>query len=368
MTKKGGKRRQAPNRQQQEQAAARRRALSAGARGGGAPRTSASPGGADSQESAPDVTSAARTGGVPPPARYYLDVSAVRIQDWLARTPDLKFRRGASIMLSAATGQDAWPDARLPHGMRWNAEAGDLDGVVSLTVAGDVAGPDVTGCVAAAAREVAQALRRALPHCPVQAVAGTGSSYAEAYREVAQARRDGDFLLDSPPAPAETILAKPCDQCRAAPAEHQNVEIVGVDDREDLCGECQARVKAAGGTKGDQPRRSPRPERRMKDALAAAGMTVRGFPDDFRQLAEAGRRDRDDAATQLALIYADGNRVGAFLSEAAAHAERHGTPGKAEIVRALDTATLAALADAVSGCFGGLSGRRCWRIWRAVMT
>lgn len=301
------------------------------------------------------VTDAAATA---PRTRHYLDVSAVRIQEWLARTPDLKFRRGASIMLSDATSRQAWTDARLPGGLRWNTEAGDLDGVVSLTVDDAVAGPDVAEVLASAAREVAAALRRSMPYCPVQAVTGAGDSYAYAYREIERARRDGDVLVDAPPAPAEVILAKPCDQCRAAPAGHRDVQIIAAEKPEDLCGECLARVEAAGGTKGDRPRRSPRPEQRMKAALAAAGMTVAGFPDDFRQLAEGGRRDGggDDAATQLCLIYADGNRVGAFLTEAAAYAREHGTPAKADIVPALDSATLAALADAVKARFGW-SGR-----------
>jgi hypothetical protein len=342
---------QAPNRQQQQEAAARRRAVGAGTSSGRAPARPSSP-----DQAGPS----ARTAGTPAPGgrlpstlRHYLDVSVVRIQEWLARTPDLKFRRGASIMLSEATGRGAWPDTRLPHGMQWNTEAGDLDGVVSLAVREEVAESEVTDCLTAAAQQVAGALRQALPHCSIQAVVGAGEGYANAYGEIDRARRDGDLLVDFPPAPAELILAKPCDQCRAAPAEHQQVEIVGVEKREDLCGECLARVEAAGGTKDDRPHRSPRPEQRMKAALTAAGMTVKGFPDDFSQLAKAGQRDSDDAATQLALIYADGNRVGAFLSEAAEHARAHGIPAKDEIVRALDTAALAALADAITACFAG---------------
>ena len=89
----------------------------------------------------------------------------------------------------------------------------------------------------------------------------------------------------------------------------------------------------------------------MKAALAEAGMSVTGFPDGFEELAKAGRHDPDDAATQLALIYADGNQVGAFLS-AAVHQAR--IP-KAEIVPVIDRATLAALADAIGDRFAGWS-------------
>ena len=351
MSRKGGKKgKPAQTRQQQQQeAAARRQSLS---RTGGVSRTDAAQPGTTGTASVP--ASAAASASAPPArVRRYLDVSAVRIQDWLARSPDLKFRRGASVMLSEATGGSAWLPGQIPSGMQWNDQAGDLDGVVSLVVDDTTSETDAAACVSAAATQVAAVLRQALPHCPVQAVAGKGESYAEAYREIDRARRDGDFLVDSPPAPPEVILAKPCDVCRAAPAQHSNVKIIETEEGEDLCGECKARFKAAGGTQGDKEGRSPRPERRMKAALAAAGMVVKGFHDDFAQLAEAGRRDSDDAATQIALIYADGNRVGAFLDEAATYARTHGTLAKADIVRALDTATLAALADATEGCFAG---------------
>jgi hypothetical protein len=223
--------------------------------------------------------------------------------------------------------------------------------VVSLVVDLDVPRDDIAGCLTSAAHEVAAALRHALPHCPIQAAAGAGDSYATAYEEIERARRDGDHLVDSPPPPAELVLAKPCDQCRKAPAEHAGEVIVGAADPEDLCGECLTRVQAAGRTKGAWERGSPRPERRMKAALGGLGLPGARFPDDFRKLAEAGRQADDDAATQLALIYADGNRVGAFLSEVAAYAREHGNPPKAEIVHALDDATLMAVADAVISCF-----------------
>ena len=185
-------------------------------------------------------------------------------------------------------------------------------------------------------------MRATMPYCPVQAVTGTGDSYAAAFEGMEQARRDGSFLVDSPPAPPEVILAKPCDQCRSAAAVHEGVVIVAAAPARDLCGDCQARFEAAGGTKSDRLRRSPLPERRMKEALEAAGMEVTGFPDDFKAMAAAGQHHQDDTATQLALIYADGNKVGRFLSRrpgrharAAARPGRHssragsGDPGRA---------------------------------------
>jgi len=286
--------------------------------------------------------------------RHYLDVSAVRIQDWLTRTPDLKFRRGGSVLLTEATARDTW-DKEMPPGVRWNDEAGELDGVVALVVEDSVAGPDAGRCLQVAAHTVALRMRAAMPYCPVQAVTGTGDSYAAAYEGMEQARRDGSFLVDSPPAPPEVILAKPCDQCRSAAAVWPGITIVGADRVQDLCLDCHARFEAAGGTKGDQLRRSPLPERRMTEALKAAGMQVHGFPDNFKAMATAGQLEQDNAATQLALVYADGNKVGAFLSEAAKAARTSGRPAKAEIVPALDQTTLAALADAIIDRFKGWS-------------
>src|SRR5208337_3174423 len=98
--------------------------------------------------------------------------------------------------------------------------------------------------LADAARVVAQSMREAMPHCPIQAVKGTGATYAAAYSDIARKRRDADFLIDSPPAPAEAILAKPCDQCRAAAATKDSVRVVENERKQDLCAECNARFEA----------------------------------------------------------------------------------------------------------------------------
>jgi hypothetical protein len=168
-----------------------------------------------------------------------------------------------------------------------------------------------------------------------------------------QARRNGRFVVDSPPAPPEVILAKPCDQCRSAAATHGEIEVIVGEKKKDLCTDCHNRFEAAGGTKGDKPWRSPFPELHMKKALAGVEMIVTGFSDDFAKMAAAGERSADDASTQLALIYADGNRVGGFLSEAADAASRGGKIEKTEIATVIDDATVGALADAVKECFDG---------------
>jgi hypothetical protein len=348
--KKGG---QASRAQQQNQAAARRRpAAPAGSASDARVAREPATTGAEKQPVAPSASLA------PPPVRRYVDISAIRIQDWLGRTPDLKFRRGGSVLLSEATARKAW-EGRLPSGARWNDEAGEVDGVISLildppdggTAATELTGATdpVDGSALAVASHVAQRMREVMQHCHIQAIAGCGESYAGAYPAMAKARRDGDLLIDSPSAPPELILAKPCDECRSAAATRSGVTVTSGEKPADLCHECDARLDAAGRTAG-RPSQAPLPERRLREALGEAGMTVTDFSASFADMAAAGVRDSDDAATQLALVYADGNKVGAFLNRAASILDG---PGKAEIVPLLDGATLGALAQAVIDRFEG---------------
>ncbi|MBO0803836.1 MAG: hypothetical protein J2P25_12280 [Nocardiopsaceae bacterium] len=280
---------------------------------------------------------------------FYADVAAVRIQDWLGRTPGLIFRRGASALLSKATDPEQW-DGRLPPKVRWNPEAGQVDGVVSLAADEDIGEADAPKVLEEAARQVARRMRELMPHCSIQAVAGEGPSYAQAYAGMTARRQDGDYLLDWPSAPPEVILAKPCDACLLAAATVLKVKVTR-DDTFDLCGECDARLDAAGRTSATSARLVPAPERRLRDALRDIGMPVRDFSDTFAELAEAGRREEDHASpSQVALIYADGNRVGAFLTKAAS--AKNGPP-KSEIAPAIEQAAIGALAQAVKSRFPG---------------
>jgi len=327
--KKGG---QASRTQQQQQAAARHRS-----------RTAVTGRAQDTQQAA--AGPAAQPAPAPAGDRHYLDISAIRIQEWLARTPALKLRRGASVLLSQSTAQETW-EKDMPLGMRWNTEAGNVDGVVSL-VLDDPGDNGIEDCIRDAARAVTKKLRVAMPQCPVQAVTGTGGSYVAAYAGMAQARRDARFVIDSPPAPAEVILAKPCDQCRAAAAIRPGVVINAGEKPQALCQECDGRLNAAGRSAG-KPDQAPLPERRLTAALAVAGMIIGGFPDTFEEMAGAG----SDPQPQLALIYADGNKVGAFLSAVAKLPAGRG-PAKADIVPALEQAAINAVADAVRNRFAG---------------
>jgi hypothetical protein len=280
--------------------------------------------------------------------RHYLDVSAVRIQPWLARTPELRGRRGASVRLTDCTSQRTWEAGRLPQRTTWNDEAGDLGGVVTLRADEGLTDEEAANVLETAAREVVGRLRKKLPGCALQAVLGSGETYAAAYPGMLERRQTGNLVVDSPPAPCELVLAKPCDRCRSAPAQTR-IDIV--DTAYDVCEDCRLRydVTAAGYTKGDWWPSAPQAERDLRDALSKE-LSVVGFWDDFRALAEAASDRIDNASTQLALICADGNRVGRYLDRFTVLARKTPRLRTGEVVKAIDTATKQALADAVRSC------------------
>lgn len=350
---KGKGKKQQPSRQQQQRDAASRR---------GVPRTGgreqpAAPG--DAGRADRDVRLAAgQARSEPRPApqavpgtekvNFYVDVAAVRIQGWLGRTPSLIFRRGASVLLTKATAPEEW-EGSLPPQVRWNPEAGNVSGVVPLVADESVDVAEAPRVLQEAAEQIAWRMRELMPHCSIQAVGGEGSSYVEAYPGIAARRRDGVYLLDWPAAPPETILAKPCDQCLQAAATVPGVKVTR-EDTLDLCGECNARLEAGGRTSARNPRLEPAPERMLREALGAIDLPVQDFADSFDEVAEGGRREENDAPTQVALIYADGNGVGAFISRAAS--VKNG-PRKSEIAPVLEQAAIGALARAVEKCFRG---------------
>ena len=253
-------------------------------------------------------------------------------------------------MLSGATGRDTW-QGKLPPGTEWNEEAGDLAGVVSL-LAASRSEPEACAALEAAARTVAADLRRALPHCPIRGYIGFGPSYAAAYHEIDRARRMGAAVVDAPAAPAEVILAALCENCGQAAAVRQDPDDDGNLRR--VCGECAGRRHrdAAGRTTGSGVA-VPKAEAVLHDALVKLGHAGPRFPDNSKELAAAAVHETGGAHTQVALIYADGNRVGAFLAKAATAASTLGRPEKEEIVTAIGDATLAALAATVQELFGG---------------
>ena len=216
----------------------------------------------------------------------YLDIGVVRIQGYLTRAPHLKSRRGASTMISDASRAAR---AACPDGTAVNAEAGAVDGVVSLTV------DDGTG--QAAATQVLTRLRTALPAADLRAAVWEGTTYTAA--------RDGATIWEQDwlPAVPEWPLAKTCDWCRTWPATPKDHHVDSAT--ENYCTDCALRSANAGAA--HSAKRAPGPERDLLERLP--GATV---PDDFDALARLGGQADN---THIVTIYADGNGIGDYMKK-----------------------------------------------------
>ena len=262
--------------------------------------------------------------------RHFVDVSVVRVQTYLSRTSDLRGIRGASAQVSEATDHQSW-SSKLPAGAMINAEAGNIDGVVSIEIVDTEV--DVSQSAARIAIAVARQLRAALPAAYLTAVAASGSNYVAAYRTMKKRREDGDLLVDWPPPPPELVLAKPCDRCRswAAVQRIQDLSHNAVDEDDQGCQDCVTRYPDQRAS----PRRRSRTEVNLARALTHDEVDAQKirYPSDFGELADG---------EHLALIYSDGNQVGAFI-EAAAHLDVN----TALLAPAISSATESALAAAL---------------------
>ncbi|WP_280260083.1 hypothetical protein [Nocardia abscessus] len=230
---------------------------------------------------------------------HYLDISVVQIQRWLAQAPTLKGRRGASSMIRLATEPERIRALLCGHGdsVGINTEQGFIDGVVSMVVADD------SGAGVAVEREILAHLRAALPTATLRVIRSRGASYGS---------RVAESSLDWPAATPEWPLGRPCTWCRRFPAS----EISGDDsgpERVALCLDCGSRRSHAGSAQS--PKAIPGPER---DLIARLD-DPRPVPDDFEALARLGLgRARDN--THIALIYADANALGRFITSIAGSA------------------------------------------------
>lgn len=260
------------------------------------------------------VSSPAGAAGGP----VYLDVGAVRIQTYLARTRRLWGRRGASAILAAQCepGRVARLCAELSQRfgtvVQPNPQAPAVDGVISVTVAD----PDR---VYPAAEAIAAQLSDVLPGVQLAARAAPGATYLEAY---AEARRR-EPVLQWLPAQLEYPPTRLCQEC-GQDAAVSTVRVV--DDHLDVCPDCYARRtwQENGWPQRHGPTRYPavvRPldpsrvgtftvEARLKDELGAD--TAVG---DFGQLAGLARHGHGN---HLATIAADGNSMGRFFARARA--------------------------------------------------
>jgi hypothetical protein len=233
----------------------------------------------------------------------YVVVAAVRIQDWILRTPKLTRLRGASAALSQYTSREFIERVLLAEGVpaTWCDEAGDIDGVVALTVPK----PDDAPAVA---DSIARQLSAALPALELEAWWVQAPDYVSAHIAATQARLRGvthgavtwrpylSALLDTP-------LAQTCDGCRREAIDWSERGSNGAD-RDKLGADCAQRRRhesRRGPTPGVDGELAP-----TFDSLARDGGLGPGL-----QHSAIGRRD---SGNHLATIMADGNGVGGFMT------------------------------------------------------
>lgn len=225
-------------------------------------------------------------------SQIYAEIGAVRIQRYLARTPRLRGRRGASAALAEVT-RAAELEPMLNGLARVNPDAGEADGVVSLVLAD---GADTDTVIS----RVFGHLRERLPGAEFQATWAPGADYPSAYREMKAKRKRGEVRRDFP-AMLEFPFALPCMLCRTAAAVGQIK--LGEDDVKQVCADCRMResrdVRALGET---------------AEGWLAAAMNCADTPDEFDDLAALGS---DDNRNHLATVYADGNAMGDFFDRLA---------------------------------------------------
>ncbi|MGW9171088.1 Cas10/Cmr2 second palm domain-containing protein [Streptomyces decoyicus] len=247
--------------------------------------------------------------------RYaYVDTGAVRIQQYLARTPTLRGHRAASHRLAEATSRPVIE--QVVDGLaEVNPEAGDADGVVSLRLpvpeGASGAGERVEDRVRRVQDRVLAHLRQSLPAAEFQSVWGEGASYLSVYATILRPRtRRGEVRYDLP-ATAEFPAASLCRGCRTDPAvEVQKVQ----DERLALCLDCVMRNVARTRTAVNPLT----PEGWLREQLGLGGDDA---VDNFSDLAALGAPAGGRKANHLATIAVDGNAFGVFFSALAQAAQ-----------------------------------------------
>ena len=228
----------------------------------------------------------------------YVVIGAKRIQQWIARTPRLALTKGASQALTTRTSRDYLRD-KLPEGLRLSDEVPDIAGVVVLE-SDESVDDDV---VDAALMVVAEGL----PGLEWNAWVQDADSYVEAYQATGGGQRCTRVRHRVPSARRLPMLTE-CDGCHEESAE----VLVAVPEGKDSYGsDCVVRREAFKQWKDTlKPREDGVAEPEMFEHL-----TKIEEPGDVGHPVRAmGRRDADN---HLALILADGNRMGDFFKKVA---------------------------------------------------
>lgn len=261
----------------------------------------------------------------------YLDISAKRIQAYLARTPRLRGRRGASALLEYEMLHGWTEDAWSQHA-EVNDEGKQTDGVLSL----HFTDPDVDDrTVDAVVTETATLLQRLAPGAEWDVYVRRADSYRQALRDGAAAERAGHHLLPGgstqylplPTAPNEVPVVRFCETCgldsavlmgRVEPKEAGGDK----EDEKALCADCSRRF-LEGGHRND-PRNWDEARTHWQEKIAPGGLdaerklrvgveqtqgltagTLR-VAREFGDLAALGSGD----ANHLCTVFIDGNRFG----------------------------------------------------------
>lgn len=271
----------------------------------------------------------------------YATVSAVHIQDWLTRTPQLQLLRGASLALKHETSRKRVTE-RFPA-LRWCEQAGDVDGVISVEVDDASEAP---GWVSS----IIDHLQNRLPALEVEAWWTQADDYVSAYdrmlRDNDQGQVDpGVHRLMSLPALADLPILESCHGCRLEPVDATGpaVRLGGDEDDEMRLGlDCRARYQF----------------RQRADMASLLGLPdSAALAPDFETLASTGagiaggRRARAD--NHLATVTADGNGIGDLMRRLArpgGDVSRHGCDAlasvRSDVIDLLDKATRQAVAEA----------------------
>lgn len=228
----------------------------------------------------------------------YVVIGAKRIQQWIARTPRLALTKGASQALTSRTSRD-YLSGRLPEELRLSDEVPDIAGVVVLE-SDESVDDDV---VDAALMVVAEGL----PGLEWNAWVYKADSYVEAYQATGGGQRCTRVRHRVPSARRLPMLTE-CDGCHEESAE----VLVAVPEGKDSYGaDCVVRREAFKQWKDTlKPREDGVAEPEMFEHLTK----IEEPGEDAHPVRAMGRRDADN---HLALILADGNRMGDFFKKVA---------------------------------------------------
>lgn len=270
----------------------------------------------------------------------FLDVAVVQIQSWLARTPHLRGRRGASRMIREATMAEAVDRllANCTSVARRNTAYGDIDGVIALEILRDDAVDEVE-------RHVMRHLRKRLPAAPLRSTRWEGQDSLDAHAA------DEPLVTHDWPAPVpEWPASKPCDWCRSWPASREATVGAG-DDRKQvqLCEDCAKRHRYAGFTTSTTATLKPGVERDLLERWHKEHNSKPTLPDKFPDLALLGKENDN---THLATVYADGNAVGK-LNKELRDLRRNGIGTNFDLPQAISNATWSALLAAIEEMSAG---------------